>query len=423
MKKKMLVVSGILILALIMLAGCSGKGDKSAGSGGVVTLSFPSIWVGSDSKAPVFSKMITGFNQEYAGKYEVKVEEQTDYDAYRDKIRTQIATGNAPDIFTLDSFADLQLFASSGKLMDMTGFLKAPAMYNKFSANAIEETQINGINYAFPYEMAIVPIMMNGKLLQQAGVDKVPTSYEELWAACDKLKARGIFPTTQMTNNNAWTSMLWYSYAVAAVGGPDVYRTGLDHPAFAAAADIMRQMFRNTSSDAVGADASVVNGHFFNERAAIYTNGTWILGRIKSEGVAGLYDNLIISPGFSYQGRNGGAYVTSILAYFAAGKQTNPDKEAAVKAFFEYITDPGRLLELANSSGALFAINIDTDGLSDPVQAEIVAQQAAAPFLIGHFQGSMPIPVINAFPSALEALVLGDVNAEGFVKLLKAADE
>lgn len=94
--------------------------DNTGGKG--VVLNFPSIWVGTDSKAEVFGKMIAGFNEQYAGKYEIKIEEQTDYDAYRDKIRTLISTGDAPDIFTVDSMADLTLFSQSGKLMDITAY-------------------------------------------------------------------------------------------------------------------------------------------------------------------------------------------------------------------------------------------------------------------------------------------------------------
>ena len=148
-------------------------------------------------------------------------------------------------------------------------------------------------------------------------------------------------------------------------------------------------MFDYTSSDAVGADASVVNGHFFNERAAIYTNGSWILGRIKTEGAEGLYDNLSISPGLSIDGKNGGAYVNSVLAYIVLGKQEDPNKQAAAEAFLEYITDPDRVLELSNSSGAMFAISYDATKITDPLQSEIMEQSKAAPFMIPYFNAAI----------------------------------
>lgn len=440
MKKRILALGLVAVMALSSLAACGGSGDtadtsaagesgaavessgEAASTEGVIELSFPCIWVGTDSKAEVFGKMVEGFNTEYEGQYKIVIEEQTDYDMYRDKLRTQISTGSAPDIFTLDSKADLELFASSGKLMDLTAFLESEEMAANFIDGKVDSAKIDGVNYGFPYEDAVIPIMYNQKLMDAAGAE-IPTSFEDLFAACEKLAATGVFPTTQMTANNAWTSMLWYSYAVAACGGADVYADGLDNPAFVEAAELIQKMFEYTSSDAVGADATVVNGHFFNERAAIYTNGAWILGRIKTEGVEGLYDNLVVQPGLSYNGANGNAYVNQVQAYFAAGKQDDPAKQAAVEAFFKYICDPAKVLELANSSGSLFAIAIDSTQLTDPVQAEIVKQANEADFMVGHFQGSVSTPVANAFPAALEALVLGDITPEEFVEELKAADE
>ena len=63
-----------------------------------IVINIPSIWVGTDSKAAYFSKLVEDFNAENAGSIKVVIEEQTDYQAYRDKIRTLVTTGNVPDI-------------------------------------------------------------------------------------------------------------------------------------------------------------------------------------------------------------------------------------------------------------------------------------------------------------------------------------
>lgn len=459
MKKKMVALLLVAAMGIASLAGCGNSKtedtgtDKNAGgtetsdnqdadkdaeadkdaqadkdadangeaSGEAVTLTYPCIWVGADSKAEVWAKIIAGFNEQYKGQYEIQVEEQTDYDAYRDKIRTLVSAKSTPDIFTVDSPADIQMFAEAGELMDVTAYLEEK-LADRFVASAIDSAKIDGKNYSVPYEMAVVPMMYNKKLLDAAGVTEIPTSYEELFEACEKLKESGVIPITQMTNDNAWTSMLWYSYAVAACGGADVYEKGLEDEAFVKAAELLRKMFDYTSSDAVGADASVVNGHFFNERAAIYTNGSWILARIQSEGVEGLYDNLVVGPGLSYEGENGGAYLNSILAYFVFKKQDDPNKQAAVEAFLDYITEPERVLELSASSGSLFAIDYDTATITDPVQVEIVKQSSEASFMVPYFQSAMSQKVVSAFPSALESLVLDEVDAQGFVDMLKSAE-
>ena len=433
MKTRILAAVLAAMLLLSCLSGCGAATASTAesaassaaaeSSDGVITLTFPCIWVGSDSKAEVFGKMVEDFNTEYAGQYQVVIEEQTDYDLYEDKLRTQITTGDAPDIFTVKDFSDVELYAESGKLMDLTAFLTGDDIAPLFIDGAVEAAQVGGVSYAFPYENAVVPIMFNRSLLESAGITEIPTSFEELFEVAATLQENGIYAFTQSTADNAWFAMLWYSYALAACGGENVYDNGLDDPAFVEAAELVQKMFEYTSSDAIGADATVANGHFFNERSAMYLNGTWILGRIKSEGVEGLYDNLAVSTGLSYNGQNGGAYINQVQAYLCAAKQDDPAKQAAVEAFFTYILNPDRVGELCASSGSLFAVNVDASVISDPVQAEIVAQSSSASFTIGHFNGSMSTAVAAEFPSALEALILGDTTPEEFVEQLKAADK
>lgn len=435
MKRKVAVLMATCLAAVGILSGCGKSneaanatsasqeaGNTDASAGGEITLKFPCIWVGSDSKAEVFGKMVSDFNEANKGEIKVVLEEQTDYDAYRDKIRTQLSTGSAPDIFTVESYSDLELFVQSGKLMDMSEFLADSNMADRFVEGILEKSKVDGINYGFAYENAYIPMMYNMELLNSVGVTEVPTSYDEFFELCGKLKEASIFPTTQMTNDNAWTSMLWYSYAVASCGGPDVYEKGLEDPAFVKAAELIKEMFEYTSPDAVGADATVVNGHFFNERAAIYTNGTWILGRIQSEGAEGLYDNIQIGSSLSADGSNGGGYLNVVQAYVCASAQEDPAREAAIHKFFEFITQEDKIVDLSNSSGSTFAIVTEVDKIENKLQAEIITAGAKADYTIGHFQGSVPTAVANAFPAALEALVIGDVDAAGFVDMLKAAE-
>lgn len=385
-------------------------------------LGYTCIWVGADSKAEYFGQMVKDFNTAQAGKYEIVVEDQTDYDSYRTKIRTLISTGSAPDLFTVGDYADMEMYSQSGKLMDLTGFLAEPDMQGRFQEGTLDIAYIDGKAHAMPYETALIPIMYNGRLLEQVGAE-VPESFEELWAVCESLEGAGLFGTAQMTGKNAWSSMLWYSYALAACGGPGICEKGLDDPAFVQAAELLKMMFDHTSSDAIGADPNVPNGHFFNDRMGIYSNGTWILGRIRSEGVEGLYDNLIVGPGWSYEGKNGGSVISAVQAYMAAGKQDDPVKEEGVKEFFRHITEPERVIGLTNSSGAIFTVEVDTAAIEDPVLAQIIDLNGSAAFQADQFQSAMPVAVANALPAAIEALVLGDVDAQGFVEMLKAAEE
>lgn len=426
-----------LLLAVVMvlgLAACSKPSTQPADSNAStptpepqkeITINFPSIWVGKDSKATIMGELITKFNEENAGKIKVVVEEIGDYQAYRDKMRTNITTGNVPDIFTFDNASETQLFFRSDKLMDLTAHLN-DGWKNNFIESAIKGVEFDGKIVTLPFEFGVTPVWYNTRLLEKAKVTELPKTYTEFFAMCDKLKAAGIAPMSQMTGENAWTSMLWYSQLVVGIGGQDVYKNGFDDPAFLEAAKMMQKMYKYTTKDAVGAAAGVSAGHWLNERTAIFMNGPWFVGRLKKEGIENMYDFVNVAPAPVYEGGKGkeGAYIGFIQAYIGAAKQTDKAKEQAVVTFLKYLTNPDNVKKVSMASGALFVVKVDLgagDGV-EKLQAQMIEQSAAAPYVVPHFQGSVKPGVASEFPQALSALILGEMTPEKFVEALKKAD-
>ena len=94
-----------LLLAMIMIVALA---VPAYAADDEIIINFPSVWVGTDSKAPYMSQLIEQFNAENAGSIKVVVEEQTDYQAARDKLRTTITTGTAPDVMIMDTTYDIK---------------------------------------------------------------------------------------------------------------------------------------------------------------------------------------------------------------------------------------------------------------------------------------------------------------------------
>ena len=399
--------------------------DEGFNPASEVTLNFPCIWVGTDSKAEVFGQMVDAFNEAYAGKAKVVIEEQTDYQAYRDKIRTMLTAGEAPDLFSVDGTFKLDELAASGKLMDFAPYLDGTDWGALYTEGALSDAAVNGQIFCIPFESAVFGLYYNTELLANAGYTEFPKTYDEMFEMADALKAQGVIAFPLMTGENAWTSMLWYSQILLAVGGPDVYKNGLDDPAFVTAAEVLKKMFEYTSSDAVGAGAAVVNGHFLNFEAAVYTNGPWFLTRFASEGINDLGDKVAFALPPEYTGGLGtyGGLAGTVQAYLCAGVQTDPDKAAAIVEFYKFINQPEWLYKLAESSGAMFFIKLDSNPNDIQIKQDLLAAANSAPYIVKHFNDSMPTAVANALPAALDELVLGTVDAQGFVDLLKAAGE
>lgn len=393
--------------------GGSDTADTTAGTGEVVDLEFPCIWVGADSKAEGFAQIVDSFNTENKDKYHVTIKEYTDYDAYADYIRTTISSGSAPELFSVKTKADVEFYSQSGKVLDMTDFLAGSDMAAKYSDGVIASEQIDGKNYALPWEAAIIPLMWNGKLLEQAGITNLPTTSADFLKTLEALKEAGVdTPANFMTANNAWTAMLWYSFALAENGGEDVYNGDWDTAAYEKAADFVKEVYAYAPSDAIGADAATVNGHFFNNETAVYTNGTWVLGNIQKNAADGVYDNLKFSAG------PGNSIIQYTQAYILSGCTEDAAKQEAVKAFLSYITDADRLTALSNSAGSVFVPK--TNAVENDYINQILALRDNASILLPSFESAVSTVAANDFSPQLEALVLGSIDSKTFVETLKA---
>jgi raffinose/stachyose/melibiose transport system substrate-binding protein len=218
-------LSLILILSVLPLFAGGAQEEKE------IVLKWPCIWVAKDSKAATVEALVDQFNADNAGKIRVEIEPQPDYDGYRDKINAMMAAGQVPDLFIFNPDPTTFTYYQGDMLMDFTDELGKGGWGDWFVEGTVAASTMEGRTKTIPYELGLTPIWYNEALLAKAGVDAFPETFDEFWDMCDKLKAAGIVPTSQMTGgSNAWTSMLWYSHILASIGGPDVWSKPLTDP-------------------------------------------------------------------------------------------------------------------------------------------------------------------------------------------------
>ena len=413
-----------LLLALVLTLSLF-AGTTAFAADDEIVINFPSVWVGTDSKAPYMAQLIENFNAENAGKIKVVVEEQSDYQAARDKLRTTITTGDVPDICIMDTTYDIKGYSESGKFMDLTPYLN-DGWGDDFVDGAWDAWSVDGNVFILPFESAIFTPIYNVKTFEEIGWDHFPATYDEFFQFCEDAKAAGHAAMGQMAGENAWTSMLWYSLLVEAIGGKDVYADGLNNPAFVEAAELLKQMYNYTFDGAVSAGAADVNGNWLARDAAVYLNGPWWVANLYKEDNAKdgvlLADDCEVALNPTYEGGKGeGGLVTTVQAFLAAAKQDDPAKEEAVIKFLKYLTDPQHVSELALSSGAMFFVKYDASPDTNEISKKLTDVANNADFTILHVNGAFPTAVSTEFPAAVSALVLGDVDAQGFVDQLQLA--
>ena len=432
-KMKKLVTLLLCAVMVLSLAACgttqpaattapTAEAPETAQPAGEITINFPCIWVGTDSKAAYLAEMVSAFNTENAGSIKVVIEDQTDYQAYRDKMRTTITAGNVPDICVLDTTFDIKELAASGKFMDLTSYLDA-GWGDTFTDGCFDAWSVDGKVSILPFESAIFPLVYNKTILAAAGWESFPATYDELFQMFKDVKAAGYNAVGQMAGDNAWTSMLWYSLIAEAIGGKDVYADGLSNPAFVQAAEVLKEMYSYTFDGAVSATASDVNGHFLAQDTAVYLNGPWYIGNFYKEENNKIYENLDVATNPVYDGGKGtaGGLVTTVQGFVACAKQDDPAKEAAVVKFLQYISDPERVSEWALSSGAMFFVKYTPSAEANEISQKFAQIANSAEYTVLHVNGAFPTAFSTEFPAAVSSLVLGEVDAQGFVDMLQTA--
>jgi len=390
-----------------------------------IVINFPSIWVGTDSKANYMAKMIEDFNAENAGAIKVVVEEQTDYQAYRDKIRTLVTTGDVPDICILDGTYDVEAYTASGKFMDFAPYL-ADGWGKDFAEGFADPYTVDGQLCILPFESAIFPLVYNTEILAECGYDSFPTNYADMLEMFKTIKAKGYNAMGQMAGENGWSSMLWYSLIVQAIGGKEAFENGLSDPAFVQAAEILQEMYSYTFDGAISAGAGDVNGHFIDRSTAVYLNGPWWIKNFYKEDNA--VDGVLLAdvcdvaanPVFD-GGKGAGGVVTAIQGALACAKQDDPAKEAAVVKFIKYISDPQRISEWSLDSGAMFFVKYEASPDTTVIAQKFAKIASDAKYTTLHVNGTFPTAFSTEFPAAVSALALGEIDAQGFVDQLQTA--
>ena len=125
-------------------------------------------------------------------------------------VNTQIANGEAPDLLNIDVFADYQ---ADGLLLPAEEWCSAET-YAKFFPSFLEQSVVDGVVWAVPELASARALYYNKDILEAAGVE-VPTTWDELTAACKAIQAydKEIYPWgIDMTTDEGQACFAYYAW-------------------------------------------------------------------------------------------------------------------------------------------------------------------------------------------------------------------
>ncbi|MCY9692397.1 ABC transporter substrate-binding protein [Paenibacillus alginolyticus] len=204
MKKWLTGISLAAVSSMIVISGCGNPANNASPSPSTPAASAAATaapksaepvtitlngWGSSPEETALFQQVLKDFQAKHPN---ITVKFDVIADQYMDVIKTRLVGGEGADVFFLDAFEAPGLIAKN-VLEPLDGYVKPEFDVADFEAPLLNAFKgKDGKSYGFPKDTSTLALFYNKKDFAEAGITKVPTTWEELQDAAKKLtKADG----------------------------------------------------------------------------------------------------------------------------------------------------------------------------------------------------------------------------------------
>ncbi len=287
----------ILTVSLFLcLAGCAaGENKKSTDAREEVAVPMI-LTVDPSAGTKNEEEVVKAFNQAYEGAYHIDVEwiMETE-EEYRKNLKRMNVTGGLPAVITdlrmLPSY--YQMMVQEKRIEDLSPYIYEDREWLESIEPAVLEacSESDGSIYLAPLSTAAFScsgVFWNEELFRQAGIQEFPKTWEDFWNCCEKLKAHGIAPLALHTEGTAWAPMLFATAELSAFPEgaefmKQLFPESYDNFCGLQLAATLKLLFTYTTEDAMHVDFDVAFDNFVSGRAAMISNGYWMIDQIPDE--------------------------------------------------------------------------------------------------------------------------------------------
>jgi multiple sugar transport system substrate-binding protein/raffinose/stachyose/melibiose transport system substrate-binding protein len=276
------MVAGLALAASALPAATLAQDD----AGEVVVMTYFSADLGE----PAFKQLLADFEEETGITVNIV---DVGHEDFKTGILIQLAGGNPPDVHTNWAGARTAFQVENDSLAPIDEVWAANGLDDQFGAGMIESAvTYDGTKYLLPFGFHIAPMFYNPTVFADAGVE-IPTTFDELKAACETFSAAGVLPIS-LGSQAAWPAQFWFDYLLLRTAGAE-YRARLmageasyTDPEVVRAMELWAELFDAgcfpdgaTANSLVWTDAAdqLVNGE-----AAMNLMGTWLIGYVVGNG-------------------------------------------------------------------------------------------------------------------------------------------
>ncbi len=210
--KKILSILLALSMVMALLAGCGEKTETPAEGAGEEVAEAVTVKVIAAQYGTQTADWWKGFETKFEAANE-GIDLVVDVVSWNDiytVVNTRLANNDAPDLLNIDVFADYQ---AEDLLLPAEEFVN-PETYAKFYPQFLEQSVVDGTVWAVPDLASARAMYVNTDILTAAGVE-IPTTWAELKAACEAIKAYDaeIYPWgVDMTTDEGQACFAYYAW-------------------------------------------------------------------------------------------------------------------------------------------------------------------------------------------------------------------
>ena len=207
MKKKLVASLLVMSMAFGMVACGNSKSDDKKSEDGKTAISVVAAQYGQNT-SDWWDNFVKDFNKDNPD-IDLSVE-VVSWNDISSVIDTRISGGKEPDILNIDVFADYQADDLLLPIQDVV----SEETYNKMYPAFLEQSEIDGTVWAIPDLASARAMYYNKDILDAAGVE-VPTTWDELKAACEKIKETNpdVYPWgIDMTTDEGQAAFSYYTW-------------------------------------------------------------------------------------------------------------------------------------------------------------------------------------------------------------------
>ena len=196
-------------------------------------------------------------------------------------LKTRAVSGNPPSAAQIKG-PDLQDWGALGLLTNLDEVSSANKWDTLLSKTVADTMKYDGHYVAVPVNIHRVNwLWINPEVFKKAGIDKAPTTLEELYAAGDKLKAAGFIPLAH--GGQPWQDSTVFEDLVLSIMGADGYKKALvELDENALTSEQMTQVFTALKKlqgymdpDGTGQDWNLEAAKVINGKAGMQIMGDW----------------------------------------------------------------------------------------------------------------------------------------------------